>query len=235
MIFRHLFYWEGKFMQQRMDTKKMVTLALLSALAFLAVLVVRIPIIPSAPFLDYEPKDIILVIGGFLFGPLSALLMSVTVAFVEMITISRTGWIGFVMNVLSSAAFVCVAAAIYQKGRNLKGAVVGLVTGTVSMVLVMLLWNYFLTPLYMAVGREDVAKMLVPIFLPFNLLKGGLNAAIAMLAYKPVVTALRQARLMPAPESASASKGKVNIGVILLSCFVIASCVLFILVLQGRI
>ena len=219
-------------MQQRMDTKKLTVLAMLSALAYLLMAVGRIPVVL---FLKYDPKDIVIAIGGFLFGPLAAFAMSATVSFVEMLTLSDTGWIGFVMNVLSSCAFVCTAAVIYQRGRSQKRAIVGLVIGAVLMTLVMLLWNYFLTPIFMGIPRARVAEMLLPAFLPFNLLKSGLNAAITLLVYKPVVKALRQARLMPAPQSEGAAKGKGSAGVILLSCFVIATCVLFILVLQGRI
>jgi len=221
-------------MQQRIDTKKLTTLAMLSALAYLAVVVIRIQLVPFPP-IKYDPKDIVIVIGGFLFGPLAAVAMSLVVSLLEMLTIPDAGgWIGFLMNVVSTCSFVCTAVIIYSKFRNLKGAVVGLALGIVVMVIVMILWNYLLTPIFMKVPREAVVPMLVSTFLPVNLIKGGLNAAIAMLLYKPVSTALRQAGLMPSPE-VEASKGKLNIGVILLSCFVIATCVLFILVLQGRI
>ena len=58
------------------------------------------------------------------------------------------------------------------------------------MVLVMLLWNYLIAPIYMGYPREAVVELLIPAFLPFNLIKGGLNAAITMIIYKPVVKAL---------------------------------------------
>ena len=57
----------------------------------------------------------ILTIGGFLLGPLASAAMSVVVSFVEMFTVSDTGIIGFVMNVLSSCSFACTAAVIYKK------------------------------------------------------------------------------------------------------------------------
>ncbi len=41
-----------------------------------------------------------------------------------------------------------------------------------------------------------VAELLIPVFLPFNLMKGGLNAAFTMILYKPVVTAFRCAHLL---------------------------------------
>ena len=74
--------------------------------------------------------------------------------------------------------------------------------------------------------------MLIPIFLPFNLIKSGLNAAITMLLYKPVKTVLEKSNLMPPPEVES--KGKFNWGIVIASGFVILTCVLWVMVLQGR-
>jgi riboflavin transporter FmnP len=59
----------------------------------------------------------------------------------------------------------------------------------------MILWNYLITPMYMGVPREAVVEMLVPVFLPFNLIKGGANAALTLLLYKPVIYALKRMKL----------------------------------------
>ncbi len=56
----------------------------------------------------------------------------------------------------------------------------------------MMLWNYLIAPIYMGYSREAVAKLLIPAFLPFNLLKSGLNAGFTFLLYKPITTALRR-------------------------------------------
>ena len=214
----------------RSQTRYLVNLALLSAMAFVLMVVGRVPVVS---FLKYDPKDVIIVIGGLIYGPLAAFLVSVVVSFVEMVTVSDTAWIGFVMNVLSTCAYACTAAYIYKKSQKLQWAVIGLATGGVLTVVVMLLWNYLLTPIYMGVPRAIVAGMLVPVFLPFNVLKVGLNSALTMLIYKPVVNALRRANLIP-PSSAEASpEARKPIGVVIISACVLATCILYILVLQG--
>ena len=149
-------------------TRKLTLIAMFCAIAYVVMVVARIPVVL---FLKYEPKDVIITIGGFLMGPLASAAISVVVSFVEMFTVSDTGIIGFVMNVLSSCSFACTAAVIYKKKHTLKGAVIGLISGCAVMVGVMLLWNYFITPLYMGYPREAVAELLLPAFLPFNLLK----------------------------------------------------------------
>jgi riboflavin transporter FmnP len=123
---------------------------------------------------------------------LAALAVAFTVAFLEMVTVSPTGFIGLLMNTLSSAAFACTAAIIYKRWHNLSGAVIGLAAGCLMVTAVMMLWNYIVTPVYMGVPRPVVTGMLIPVF-PFNLIKSGLNAAVAMLIYKPVSIALRKA------------------------------------------
>ena len=165
-------------------TRRLAVTAMLCALAYAAVAVARIPITP-VEFLKYEPKDVIIAIGGFLYGPLAALSISAIVSLIEMLTISSTGWIGFVMNVLSSVAFSGIAALVYRKKRTLGGAVLGLCLGVMCMAGTMVLWNYLITPLYMGTSRADVAAMLLPIILPFNLLKGCLNGALTALLYRP--------------------------------------------------
>lgn len=182
--------------------RKLIIMALLTALAFVAVTFIRIP---AVMFLKYEPKDVLLAIGGFMFGPVAGLCMSILVAALELVTISDTGPIGMIMNIVSSGLFVCTASLVYRYRRSLWGAVIGLLIAVLLMSGGMLLWNYLVTPLYMGIPRESVTEMLLPVFLPFNLLKGGLNAALVMLLYKPVTLALRRSQLLP-PAKLSANK-----------------------------
>ena len=180
--------------------KKLTVLAMLTAFAYVALYFLRFPIVL---FLKYEPKDVIITIGGFLYGPLASLCISCVVSFIEMLTISDTGWIGMVMNILSTCTFACTASYFYKKRHTLGGAVTGLLVGTAFMVVVMLAWNYILTPIYMGQSRSDIAAMLVPVFLPFNLIKGGLNTAITALLYRPLVQGLRKAGFFPKSERAA--------------------------------
>lgn len=68
--------------------------------------------------------------------------------------------------------------------------------GCFTMICIMLLWNYLITLIYMGYPREAVVQLLLPAFLPFNLLKGGLNATFTFLLYKPVVHALSKTGLV---------------------------------------
>lgn len=207
-------------------TKKLTTIGMLCALAYIAVLVGRIPVVL---FLKYDPKDVIIVIGGFLFGPSAALAVTLIVSVAQMVTISGTGILGCVMNVVSSCSFACIAALVYQKRHRLSGAVLGLFCGLGCQTAVMMLWNYLIAPVYMGYPREAVAALLLPAFLPFNLMKGGLNAAITLLLYKPAVTVLRRSNLI---EPGASGEMRIHIGVTLAALLLFTTCVLWILSLH---
>ena len=221
-------------MNMSRKTNKLTVMAMLCALAFVAVAAIRIPLIPVVPFLEYEPKDVIIMTGGFLFGPMSAAVISIIVSFIEMFTISGTGIIGLIMNILSTVAFVCPAAYLYKKHHSMKGAFLGMVAGTLLMTLIMVLWNYLITPIYMGYPREAVAELLLPAFVPFNLLKGGINTALTMLIYKPLVTTLRRSNLISFTDNESDKKRGSGLGVTLTAAVVLATCVMIIMVMQGE-
>ena len=212
------------------DTRKLTLGAMFAALAYVVNVLCHLSIVPAAPFLTYDPMDVIIALGGLILGPMMALLITLIAAFIEWMTISDTGVIGFLMNVLSSGTFACTVALIYHKKKSLKPAVIGLVCGVVLMVITMLLWNYIITPIYQGVPREVVAGMLPTVFLPFNAIKGGLNAALTFLLYRPVIGMLRSAKLRPASK---ATAKKTQIVPIMIAVAVIVTCVLVILSMQG--
>lgn len=210
------------------NTKKLTSGAMLCAIAYVVMVIGRVPVIL---FLKYDPKDVIITLGGLIWGPGMSCIVSAVVSLIEMFTVSDTGIIGCIMNFISTCSFACTAAFIYKKKRTLAGAVIGLVAGSITMVLVMLLWNYLITPLYMDTTREAVAAMLPTVFLPFNLLKAGLNAAFTFLLYRPVVTGLRKAGLVEA--STGSKSKKMPWGLVFVAVMIIITCVLFILSLNG--
>lgn len=205
-------------------TKKLTMLAMLCAISLVSAAVCRIPIVPAVGFITYDPKDIIITIGAYIFGPTSAIIVSFAEAIVEMLTFSSTGLIGLIMNFLSSTAFAYTAGFFYKKKHSMKFAVGGLVAGTLLMSALMLLWNYIITPIFMGVPREQVVPLLIPAILPVNILKGGINSAVILLIYKPVVTALRKANLIP--QSGNGTKSKFSLWGMVIGLFLLATCIL---------
>ncbi|MCQ4023342.1 MULTISPECIES: ECF transporter S component [unclassified Ruminococcus] len=214
-------------------TKKLAILGLITAISYISVFLFRIPIIPSVPFLDLEFKSAVILIGAFMFGPLSGLLMAFAVCVIEMLTISHTGIIGCIMNILPTVCFVCPAAFIYKRKRTLSRAIIGISVGSVLMTFVMVLWNYLITPIFMGVPRDAVVSLLVPAIIPFNIIKAALNGSVTLLLYKFIVTALRKANLIPREEGCGKRNKSAVIGSVIIAGMVIITCVLVILAFNG--
>ena len=175
--------------------KKLTAIAMFCALSYVCTVFVKIPGI--AGFLTLDVKDALIVLCSLLFGPFAGAVIAVTVPLLEMITISGTGWYGFLMNALSSVTFSLTAGLIYKYHRTLWGAVIGLVCAVCSVTAVMLLANLLITPLYIGGSSADVAAMIPKILFPFNLVKASLNAALVMLLYKPLSKILKKTSLLP--------------------------------------
>lgn len=184
---------------KKMSTQKIAVGGMLVALCLVVALLVRFPLVPAVAFLHFDGKDTILAIASFLFGPGYAFFVALVSSVLETFVTGATP-IDLLMNVISSASFVCVAGYIYKRMHTRKGAFIGLAAGTVCQIVCMLVWNYILDPVYFQIPRPQVLAMLPWIAL-FNLIKCGLNSGITLFIYKPVVSALRSHHL--APESTS--------------------------------
>lgn len=211
-----------------MSTKKITTIGVLCAMAMVTNLLISFPLVPAASFLKYDPKDIIIVMGGFIYGPLTSFLMSFICSILE-IMFKGGNALDVLMNMVSTCTFACVAAYAYHKQHTKKGAIVGLIAGVIISAGVMCLWNYVITPIYYGWPREEVVAILVPGILPFNLLKSGINAVITLFLYKPFVNILRHNNL------ANKNDDKTNYGFVWVIIFICLSIILFVLAKGGTI
>lgn len=201
-----------------MSTKKIALTSMICAFSY--VLMVLSKMIPSvAGFLQYDLKDIAIVIGGYLLGPVSAIIATIIVSFLEFITVSHTGWIGLIMNIISTGSFCFVACFVYYKKRNIFFAILGLVLASLALTTLMVLWNYYITPLYMKVPREVVKTMLPTVFIPFNLAKGFINSGLILLLYRPVSVALSKSNIIANVSAKKTIAPSIIVGVILILVF----------------
>ncbi len=206
--------------------KKMTTIGILSALAIILALAFGIPIIPAAPFLKYDPKDVIIVIGAFIYGPHASLIMSSICAVLEVV-FKGGNIIDIIMNIVASCAFCCGAAFIYKQNKTKKGAILGLMTGIILMVITMAVWNYIFTPIYTGMPRDVVASMIPTVIIPFNFIKAVLNASLTLILYKRVVSFLRSKELI---EQSSVNEHKTSyLSILGIVIFITILCIVLIM------
>ena len=138
-------------------------------------------------FLKYDPKDVIIVIGGLIFGPLTSLLFPLDRICGSDVYDQRTGILGCIMNIISSCSSPVPLLSSTKEAQavrcHIRSDLRRMLPGC-GHAAVELSDRAGLYGIYKAVA--ELASRL----LPFNLIKGGLNAAATLLLYKPVITAL---------------------------------------------
>jgi len=174
-------------------------MAMLTALSVVLIAVIRFPIFPNANFLEYDPADIPVLIGAMMLGPIPGIIILFVASLIQAMTVSSgSGIIGFFMHFIASSALVLVSSLIYRKKKTILSLVIGLILGTLAMVAVMIPLNLiFIPPLVemttgFAITTKDVAAMIVPTIIPFNLIKAGINSAITFAVFTPISHVLKK-------------------------------------------
>ncbi len=179
-----------------MNSKKVIRtaiMAMLTALSIVSLYVIRMPLIPAAPFLEYDVADIPVLIGSMLLGPVSGIVTLLAVCLIQALTVSASsGWIGFVMHFIASSVLVLIASLIYKRKQTAASLIVGLVIGSIAMTAVMIPLNLVFTGIFLGAGTQTVIGMLIPAIIPFNLLKAGINSAVTFAVFTPIKSILKK-------------------------------------------
>lgn len=182
---------------KKLDAKKIAVMAMLVAISVVLVYLLRFPLFASAPFLEYDPADIPILIGTIMYGPAAGLMLTVIASAIQALTVSaQSGVYGFIMHVIATGVLVTVTGLIHRRSGSIPRLVVALVCGALSMGIVMMGANYIVTPLFMNSPREFVAAMLLPVILPFNLLKAGINASVSFVLYASLRSFLKSSGII---------------------------------------
>ena len=168
-------------------TRNLAKLSILAAISIVLVALIHFPIIAAAPYLEYDPADIPIIIGTFALGPAAGLLLTVVAATIQGLTVSAaSGGYGILMHIIATGTYVVVAGNIYRIRKNKKTAAIAMLAGVAAMTLIMIPANLIITPIFLTVSRDVVKSLLLPGIIPFNLIKAGVNSVITFLLYKRV-------------------------------------------------
>ncbi len=208
--------------------RRIVLIALFGAISCVVMLLIRFPVM----WLTLDIKDAVIVLAGLYFGPLAAVALSVIVPLIELI-VSDTGFWGLIMNAISTAAFAIPASLIYKYKKDFYGAILALISGVAAMVSVMMLANLLITPIYTGMRIDEIQAWIPQLLLPFNAIKGVLNAALVMMLYKPLSGVLQRVGLMKRSDKPFRFDLRTVIVSLVALVLIVASFVVFFKVLGG--
>lgn len=177
--------------------------SILSVIAFL-IMYIQVPLAFIAPpFIKLDISDVPALIGGFAMGPLAGICIEFFKNLMHLLIKGTTTFgVGELSNFIIGSALVGFSSIIYNRHKTYRGAIVGLLMGTVAMTAIAMLSNYFVVfPLYGEImGLEgiiqmgtavshritDLWTMMLYAIMPFNLVKGLVVSIVTLLVYKKV-------------------------------------------------
>lgn len=178
-------------------TRAMVTVSLLSALAYVLMLLESPPYIG---FLRLEFSDIPAILGAFWFGPAAGIVIEFIKNLIKAITATKTFGIGELANFITSIAYVIPASLLFRKLKGKYRSVAAFGVATLSMVIIGFLMNYFITiPMYakmyggidnvvavasMVPGVKNMFTLILIGITPFNLVKGIFLGVVGHFTYE---------------------------------------------------
>ena len=195
--------------KKKMTTKMITQIGMLGAIATVLMLFeIPLPFAPS--FYEIDFSEVPVLIGCFSMGPLAgALIELVKIILNFVINGTMTAGVGEVANFIIGCSLCVPAGIIYKKNRTKKGAVLGLLVGTMFMTTLGCFVNaYILLPTYASAFQipiEGLIEMGTAVngnihslftfvmfaVVPFNLLKGVLDSIIVMAVYKKISPILK--------------------------------------------
>ena len=184
-------------------TRKVAITGIFAAVAIvLMYLEIPLPLMPS--FLKFDFSEIPVLIIGFALGPISAVVVEL-IKNLAHYPVSQSAGVGEIANFVMGCALVVPASVIYRLVKSRTGAIVGMITGTLTMTVVACVGNYFvMIPFYanvmgfpvaaivgmaQSVGNKmvtDLWTLILFVFAPFNLFKGLVVSIIVLLVYKKI-------------------------------------------------
>lgn len=188
----------------RIRIQAIAQIGMLAAIATVLMLFeIPLPFAPS--FYEIDFSEVPVLVGCFVMGPLAgAIIELVKILLNFLINGTATAGVGEIANFIIGCAFVVPAGIIYHKMHSRKGAIVGMLTGTLFMTFVGCFLNaYILLPTYakafqmpidalVGMGtaiNPHITSLMGFVLLavaPFNLLKGCLVSLIVFLIYKKI-------------------------------------------------
>lgn len=189
--------------------RMMAQVGMLAAVSVVLMLFeIPLPFAPS--FYEIDFSEVPVLIGCFTMGPAAGMVIEFLKILLNFaINGTVTAGVGEVANFLIGCALVVPAAVIYKFRRTRKGAITGMVTGTLFMTVTGCFLNAFvLLPAYSkafgmpldalvgmgtAVNAKITSLTTFVLFAvaPFNLLKGVLVSLLVFLIYKKISPILR--------------------------------------------
>lgn len=140
---------------------------------------VRIPILPAAPFLTYDPSLMPAMVCGFAFGPGAGFAVGAVAAIIHSLMLGE--WVGGLMNICATLFFVRPPPPSTPVSAHIRRPIIGLLVGCVVATIGAVAANLTIGVWFWYGSADVIMPLILPAVLPFNLIKTVLNSVLTLL------------------------------------------------------
>lgn len=165
-------------------SKRIVLLAVFSALAYVVSLF-EFPLFPPpVSFLELDFGNVFIMLVGFLLGPIDGVIVCVVKELLYL-PVGGTGGVGQLANIIMTCSYILLPSIAYRMKKGLKVVIPSLcVAGVVATGVALLTNRYILFPLYGITNPQEFFKSVVWYLVLFNLIKTTAISVLTLLLYK---------------------------------------------------
>ena len=188
----------------KLGAREIAIIGMLGAIATVLMLFeIPLPFAPS--FYEIDLSEVPVLVGCFALGPIAGVLIELVKVVINLVINGTiTAGVGEFANFCIGCAFCVPAGMVYERMKSRKGAVIGMITGTLVMTVLGCFINaYIMLPTYakafsipidgliamgtaVNAGIKDLLTFVMFAVVPFNLLKGVLVSVVVLLIYKKI-------------------------------------------------
>ncbi|MBQ7348437.1 MAG: ECF transporter S component [Clostridia bacterium] len=179
-------------MKKVFTTKNIAGMAVFSALSFVVYLL-EIPIFAGTPasFLELDLSNVFVMLAGFIYGPVPALIVTLVKELCH-ITVGSTGGVGELANIIITVAYVTLPSIVYRYKKGIKTVVFSLLGACAIQVIVSVIVNRYINfpfftvsvPFVITEVSEELFSKLWVYIIAFNAIKSVVISILTFLLYK---------------------------------------------------
>jgi riboflavin transporter FmnP len=151
-----------------------------------------LPFFPS--FLKYDTSDIPVLVGALAFGPGIGVGLELMKNLLYGLVNGSADLVGLTANFAAGSLLVVGTTVVYRLSANRSWRWMAVASGAGLMTLLMIPLNTFLFLPVLGIRPTLISAMVINTLTPFNLVKGGLNAAVSLVLYERLTFALGGSR-----------------------------------------
>ncbi len=164
------------------DIRSLVLVGMLGAASFILMATIQVPVLPAAPYLRYDPSDVVGLVAAVTLGPVHAVAVVALKDLLYLFFRARSIF-GPVANFLAVATFVAVAGWTYRNRGQASpvSLLIACGAGALARIAVMIPANFVILNLQLGMPAAKVAQLLWPVIIPFNAVASAINTALSFL------------------------------------------------------